>query len=160
MVLVIVQLQNNKLMRNHQFIDNFLTLHAGIDHQNGIYQMLALNWYLVRNNRHNQNTLRAFQLEEVSLSGSTKVYIISFCLRPRAKDLGITRVVVVVVLGFFVWSMPYQLPPLCYPQFFKYFKSIYPSSSIFICQSINQPLPFPKYQYIIAADPGAGISPC
>ena len=31
------------------------------------------------------------------------------------------------------------------------------SSSIFICHSINQPLPFLKYQYIIAADPGAGI---
>ena len=34
---------------------------------------------------------------------------------------------------------------------------IFPSSSIFICQSINQPLPFPKYQDIIAADPGTGI---
>ena len=38
--------------------------------------------------------------------------------------------------------------------------SINPSSSIFSCQSINRPLPFRKYQYIIAADPGAGISPC
>ena len=59
--------------------------------------------------------------------------------------------------------MPYQLPPPCHPQFFKYFKSIYlsinPSSSIFFCQSINRPLPFPKYQYLIAADPGAGIGP-
>ena len=35
--------------------------------------------------------------------------------------------------------------------------SINPSSSIFFCQSINRPLPFPTYQYIIAADPGAGI---
>ena len=35
--------------------------------------------------------------------------------------------------------------------------SINPFSSIFICQSINSPSPFPKYQYIIAADPGAGI---
>ena len=46
-----------------------------------------------------------------------------------------------------------MLPPI-------FFKSIYLSSSIFICHSINQPLPFPKYQYIIAADPGAGIGPC
>ena len=38
--------------------------------------------------------------------------------------------------------------------------SIYPSSSIFFCQSINRPIPLPKYQYIIAADPGAGISSC
>ena len=37
--------------------------------------------------------------------------------------------------------------------------TIYPSGSIFICQSINRPLPFSKYQYIIAADPGAGIGP-
>ena len=37
------------------------------------------------------------------------------------------------------------------------FLSINRSSSIFICQSINWPLPFPKYQYIIAADPGDGI---
>ena len=53
-----------------------------------------------------------------------------FCLRPKAKDLGITRVVVnlVVVLGFFICSMPYRH------------------------------LPFPIYQYIIAADPGAGLS--
>ena len=57
------------------------------------------------------------------------------------------------------------------PPFFKYCKlslylsiyhstlylSINPSSSIFICQSINRPLPFPKNQYIIAADPGPGI---
>ena len=95
---------------------------------------------------------------------------ISYCLRPKAKDLGITRVVaVVIVLGFFIWSMPYQLPPPCYPPFFKYFKSIHPSihphiylfinpsSSIFFCQSFNWPLLFPKYQYIIAADPGASI---
>ena len=89
------------------------------------------------------------------------------CLRPNAKDLVITRVVVVVlvVLGFFVWSMPYQLTPPCYPQFLNIlnlsiYPSIYLSSSIFFCQSINQPLPFPKYQYIIAADPGAGIGPC
>ena len=46
-----------------------------------------------------------------------------------------------------------MLPPI----FYKYFKSINPSSSIFFCQSINRPLPFPKYRYIIAADPGAGI---
>ena len=84
------------------------------------------------------------------------------CLRPKAKDLGITQVAV----GFFIWSMPYQLQPLCLPQFILYFYlSIYlsihlsnnQSSSIFFCQSINWPLPFPKYQYIIAADPGAGI---
>ena len=56
--------------------------------------------------------------------------ILGFCLRPKAKDLGITRVVVnlVVVLGFFICSMPYRH------------------------------LPFPIYQYIIAADPGAGLS--
>ena len=34
-------------------------------------------------------------------------------LRPKAKDQGITWV---VVLGFFIWSIYYQLPPLCYPQ--------------------------------------------
>ena len=97
--------------------------------------------------------------------------VLSFCLGPKAKDLGITGVVVVLV-RFFVWFMPYQLPPPCYPKFFKFFKlslylsisiylsiyiSINPFSSIFICQSINSPSPFPKYQYIIAADPGAGI---
>ena len=76
----------------------------------------------------------------------TVANVVFYYLRPKAKDLGITRV---VVLGFFVWSMPYKLSP---PQFFKYFKSFYPSSSICICQSINQPLPFPKCQYIIAAD--------
>ena len=36
--------------------------------------------------------------------------------------------------------------------------SHYISSSISICQSINRPLPFPKFQYIIAAEPGASIS--
>ena len=35
--------------------------------------------------------------------------------------------------------------------------SITVSSSISICQSINQPLPLPKYQYIITADPGGSI---
>ena len=44
--------------------------------------------------------------------------------------------------------MPYQLPPLCYPQSIHI--SIHPSIRIFICQSINEPLPFPKYQYIMA----------
>ena len=77
-----------------------------------------------------------------------------FCLWPKAKDLGITRVVV----GFFIWSMPYQLPPPCYPQFFKYFKSIY--LSIYLAVFFLSIYPFPKYQYIIAADLGAGISPC
>ena len=71
--------------------------------------------------------------QSICLSVYLSVYLsLSVCLRPKAKDLVITRV---VVLGFFVWSMPYQLPPPCYPQFFKYFKSIYlsinPSSSIF-----------------------------
>ena len=42
-----------------------------------------------------------------------------YCLRPKAKDLRITRVVVLV--GFFVWSVPYQLPPLCYPQFLYFY---------------------------------------
>ena len=42
-----------------------------------------------------------------------------YCLRPKAKDLRITRVVVLV--GFFVWSVPYQLPPLCYPQFIYFY---------------------------------------
>ena len=41
---------------------------------------------------------------------------LSFCLWPKAKDLGITRVVVVLV-GFFVWSMPYHLPPTWNPPF-------------------------------------------
>ena len=39
-----------------------------------------------------------------------------FCLRPKAKDLEITWVV--VVLGFFIWSMLYQLLPPCYPFIF------------------------------------------
>ena len=51
--------------------------------------------------------------------------------------------------------MPYQLPPPSYPQFFKYFKSIYLSLSIY-----QLTFPFPKYQYIIDPDPGAGIGPC
>ena len=50
--------------------------------------------------------------------------------------------------------MPYQLPPPCYPHFLSILNL---SISIFICRSINQPLPFPKCQYIIAADPGASI---
>ena len=54
----------------------------------------------------------------------------------------------------FVWSMPYQLPPPCYPHFLSILNL---SISIFICRSINQPLPFPKCQYRIAADPGASI---
>ena len=70
-------------------------------------------------------------------------------LLSAAEDLGITRVVLLV--GFFVWSLPYQLPPSCYPIFLNYhYLSINPSSSIL---SINQSVPFPKYQYIIAADP-------
>ena len=40
-----------------------------------------------------------------------------YCLRPKAKDLGITWVV--VVLGFFIWSMLYQLPPLWHPHHFS-----------------------------------------
>ena len=57
------------------------------------------------------------------------------CLRPKAKDLGITRVVVLV---FFVWSMPYQLPPPCYPQFFKYLNlSNYPSIHLAVFFSVN-----------------------
>ena len=67
----------------------------------------------------------------------------------------------------------YQLPPLCYAQFFKYLNyhsnlslsiyqsiylsftlhSIYQSINLAVFLSINRLLPFPKYQYIIAADP-------
>ena len=36
-------------------------------------------------------------------------------MRHKAKDLGINWV---VVLGFFVWSVHYQLPPPCYPYFY------------------------------------------
>ena len=36
-----------------------------------------------------------------TISIPSKFYL-NFCLRPKAKDLVITRVVVVVVLGFFV----------------------------------------------------------
>ena len=43
---------------------------------------------------------------------------ICFCLRPKAKDLGITWVVLVV--EFFVWSMHYQLPPPCYTKFYYF----------------------------------------
>ena len=35
--------------------------------------------------------------------------------------------------------------------------STYPSIYLAVFLSINWPLPFPKFQYIIAADPGAGI---
>ena len=75
---------------------------------------------------------------------------------------------VVVVLGFFVWSMPYQLPPPCYRQFFlnilnlSIYWSIYLSIhlALFLLSIYHQHLPFPKYQYIITADPWAGIGPC
>ena len=58
-----------------------------------------------------------------------------FCLRPKAKDLGFTWVVVLVVvdLGFFVQSMHYELPPPCYPQvlyltlYLSIHLSLYPS---------------------------------
>ena len=90
-----------------------------------------------------------------------------YCLRPKAKDLGITWVVVLVLVGFFVRSMPYQLTPPCYPQFFNlsfYLSitlstylftyppitvSVYLSIAISICQSINQ--------YSIDADPRASV---
>ena len=39
--------------------------------------------------------------------------LLRFCLQPKAKDVGITWVVVLV--GFFICSMHYQLPPPCYP---------------------------------------------
>ena len=52
-------------------------------------------------------------------------YSSCFCLRPKAKDLGITCV---VVLGFFFWSMLYQLPPPCYP--FIFFSLTPPSPTI------------------------------
>ena len=48
-----------------------------------------------------------------------------YCLQQEAKYLGITRVV-----GFFVLSMPYQLPPPCYPHFFLDFLfCLYPINS-------------------------------
>ena len=45
-----------------------------------------------------------------------------FCLRPKAKDLGLSWVIVVlnlvlVDLGFFALSILYQLQPLCFPSF-------------------------------------------
>ena len=43
-----------------------------------------------------------------------------YCLPQMAKDLGITWVVVLVV-GFFVWSMPYQLSLQFYPQIYLFF---------------------------------------
>ena len=46
------------------------------------------------------------------------------------------------------------------PTYRSIYLSINPSSSIIFCQSINRPHPFPKYQYIISADPGASIGPC
>ena len=53
------------------------------------------------------------------------------------------------------------LPPIfLYILNLSIYQSINPSSSIFFCQSINRPLPFPKYQYINTADPGDGIGPC
>ena len=74
-------------------------------------------------------------------------------LQPKAKILGITWVVLVAV-GFFFPPIHPPTHPSTHPPIHP---SIHPSSSIFICQSINQPLPFPKYQYIVAADPGAGV---
>ena len=65
------------------------------------------------------------------------------CMRPKAKDLGITWFVVVV---FFVWSKHYQLPPPCYPQFLKKILKISLYLSLFLyiyhylCLSIYQSL--------------------
>ena len=49
----------------------------------------------------------------ISRARCQKLELLSLLL--LSKDLVITRV---VVLGLFVWSMPYQLPPQCYPNFF------------------------------------------
>ena len=53
--------------------------------------------------------------------------------------------------------MPYQLPPPCYPQFFKI--SIYPSIHLAVFFSVNLSIDlFHSLNInIIAADPGAGI---
>ena len=48
-----------------------------------------------------------------------------FCLQLKAEDLGITWV---VVLGFFVWSLHYQLSPPCYPFIFPFLTPYLPLS--------------------------------
>ena len=97
---------------------------------------------------------------------------ICFCLEPKAKDLGIIWVVILLLIpGFFVWSMLYQLPPTCYPfifpTLFHTYILTYPYIPSYLCLLTNiyqhmstyhhLPLPIPKYRYIIAADTGTGI---
>ena len=68
-----------------------------------------------------------------------------FCLRPKTKDLGITRIVLVV----FFLSLPYQLPPPCYPQFlyFYYLNILFYHSLFFIASLIiNVYLPLYLFQ--------------
>ena len=65
-----------------------------------------------------------------------------FCLRPKAKDLVITQN---VVLGFFFWSMPYQIPLPCYPQFLK---NIFNLSLVFVW-SMPYQLPPPCYPHFL-----------
>ena len=45
-------------------------------------------------------------------------------LLSAAKDIRITLVVIVLV-EFLICSMPYQLPPLCYPQILYYLNILY-----------------------------------
>ena len=88
-------------------------------------------------------------------------YFNYYCLRLKAEDLGITWVVV-VVLGFFVWSLHYQLQPPCFPFIFTYISpsplSLTPFSTyVNLPSSTYLPLPIHKNQYIIATEPGDGI---
>ena len=56
----------------------------------------------------------------------------NYCLLPKAKDLNITGFVV-VLLGFFIWSMHYQLPTLCYPHFLSAAKGQRPKNYLICC---------------------------
>ena len=91
----------------------------------------------------------------------------NFCMRPKPKDLRITWVV------FLGWSIPYQLPPPCYPFIFPSVTPIYlsPYLSLYLSITISIYLSiylspylstYPSiYHYFylsIAAAPGAGIS--
>ena len=64
-----------------------------------------------------------------SVAAKAKVssnYLSSYCLRPKAKDLGITRVLVVVLVGFFVSkSHATSLSAFLFFYFFLFFLSFF-----------------------------------
>ena len=147
-------------------------------------------------------------LEKAHFS-SINARLLNFCLRPKAKDLGITRVIVVLVLvgvfiskthatslslfaflifhlSFYYFLSPYLSIILLYmstylPTYVNpptptnlhqhtylptyLYKNTYPPNSpcqhipthVYLPSSTYLPLPIPKYQYRIDANPGAGI---